>query len=177
MHGPKVLSMVVSIALTALFFVAACAPPGADRSDPELQARDACAARATRCMTTPELDAECTFRLSCTAKFIRRELADAVFSCFADDVCETSDGCFLPERAGFEAPPAWLAYESACLARFRACQGEGAPFENDVCQQPFAVANDALLAEMRACVDGPCGEVINCYTATFTELCGPIPAR
>ena len=177
MHGRSVVSMVVSSALTALFFVAACAEPAPDRSAPELQARDACAARSTRCMSTSEEDEQCTYRLSCAAKFIRRELADAVFSCFSDDVCETSDGCFLPERAGFEPPPAWLAYESACLARLEACQDEGVPFENDVCQQPFAVANDALLTDMRACVDGPCGEVINCYTAIFTELCGPPPTR
>lgn len=175
MRAPSVASVVVSSALFALSFVLACAAPGADRSAPELQARDACAARAMRCMSTPDMNTECTYRMSCAAKFIRPELADLVFSCFSGDVCETSDLCFLPERAGFEPPPAWLVYESACLARFRVCGAAGEPFENDVCQQPFAIADDAFLAEMRACVDGPCGEVMSCYTASFTTLCGPIP--
>lgn len=160
--------------LVSVSALAACAPD-AEATPPGLvaQASAVCDDFNARCPLSATDLQRCHATAPCFAHLVRPEVADAVFACRAASACDALDSelCFTPEVGGFTASARWATYEPACQARHTACQAEGAPFENDICQKPYTAATDAVLDGLQACLDGPCADVLTCEQALITALC------
>lgn len=165
----------VSLVALALLMAAvgACRTDDATPSGLQAQASAVCDDFAARCPLPPADLERCHATAPCFANLVRPEVAEIVFACRATAACDAFDSelCFVPEVAGFTASARWETYEPACLARWRACSAEGAPFENDVCQKPYTAARDEVLDRLQACLDGPCADMRDCEQALVTELC------
>lgn len=106
----------------------------------------------------------CQAQASCLQTVVRADLFGDIADCLGERGCgESDDRCFAAEGLGASPSSASTAYRDDCLVRRDECTEEGTPFGDDYCYAD--ILSDAAIAEARACLDGPCGELSSCFAS------------
>jgi hypothetical protein len=126
----------------------------------------AVAARAAKCGDDPPTD--CPQQEACYAKLFRPTVADSVKQCLPARACNTSDDpCFDEAAKPFQDDPAVTAYVTACNDKRTAC---GNALPDDICSQNMGAFKPAILADIEACLEEDCGDVLTCFVGVLDDV-------
>jgi hypothetical protein len=122
--------------------------------------------RATRC-ATPFDPGEACEKATCFDGSLKAADSAALTGCVVTSPCDQSeDACFAPIVAKYSVDPIAKEFHDACAVKDATC---GTSFTGDYCGYEMAMFLPTFFSRMRACVDGPCGEVTNCIDAVARD--------
>lgn len=115
---------------------------------------------------------DCLSRCACSDLLLRSDYWGAVRECFTTSSCDElapEDACIEEGAAGLEPTEAGAELQAACLSRNEECPDEG--FKPSSCDINAYLAED-VIAEIRACFDAQCADIMGCYDGVILGVCG-----